>query len=157
MQLKPGSVLEIGAGTGANVPFIPRKFSYTGIDLSKGMIAKARRKYSNNTCSFEVMNGENVAYKSYQFDAVILSHVLTVTENPTAVIKEAIRVLKPGGSIFVMNNFTRKHNTLLVPVKKLLALKSVEQPDWKSHSLKVEFSMQYGQGDKLTFLHLQPQ
>lgn len=156
-QLKHGTLLEIGAGTGANVPYIPNKFNYTGIDLSKGMIAKARRKYKDKPFQFEVMNGESVAFEDHHFDAVIISHVLTVTENPGAIIKEAIRVLKPGGSIYIMNNFTRKKNTFLLPVKKLLALKYVKEPDWNSHALKVEFRTQYGQGDKLTFLHLQLQ
>ena len=52
------------------------------------------------------MDAEQMAFENATFDYVVLSHVLAVTSSPGMILKQAQRVLKPGGRLFVLNHFT---------------------------------------------------
>ena len=75
-----GQILEVGIGTGRiGRPLQERGFQMTGVDLSRGMLSKARRKGLDNL----IMGDANrLPFANRAFDAVVLAHVLHLLQNP---------------------------------------------------------------------------
>jgi phosphatidylethanolamine/phosphatidyl-N-methylethanolamine N-methyltransferase len=102
-------VLEVGAGTGTSFPAYPSHCDVTGIDLAPDMLARARRKISENGWShLKVieMNALDLEFPENSFDYVMAFHVVTVVPDPVRMVEEAKRVCKPGGRIVIVNHFT---------------------------------------------------
>ena len=107
--LQPGTILEIGVGTGLLLDNYPLKSHITGIDISDDMlnIAKKRaKKIGHARFHLEAMDAENLAFADNNFDCVVLPYVLSVTPNPEALISEARRVCKENGTIIIVNHFS---------------------------------------------------
>src|SRR5688572_11092001 len=68
-----GRLLEIGVGNGGHLKYYSTH-TITGIDTSKKMLDKARRKAENRVVLMQ-MNGESLTFPDQTFDYVILSHV----------------------------------------------------------------------------------
>lgn len=96
-------ILDIGVGTGAALKYIPSNISVSGIDISPGMLKRAKRKFSNDT--FIIMDALNLAFKDKSFDAVIAAYVLTVVPDPRKMLEEIKRVLKDDGRVLIINHF----------------------------------------------------
>src|SRR5438552_13869403 len=68
-----GDTLEIGVGTGRNLPFYPPGVRLTGIDLSPAMLALARRRAHELGLEVELRVGDAQAleFASARFDTVV--------------------------------------------------------------------------------------
>lgn len=103
LALRPGEkVLIVGAGTGADLPYIPDGVSVLATDLTPAMLARAPVRPGVET---RVMDGQKLDLPDAAFDAVILHLILAVIPDPVACLREASRVLKPGGKIAVFDKF----------------------------------------------------
>jgi phosphatidylethanolamine/phosphatidyl-N-methylethanolamine N-methyltransferase len=102
--LSASNILEIGVGNGKHIPLF-EKHQFTGIDTSAVMLKKASENKLNNVELIE-MDGEHLSFSDQSFDHVILSHIITVANNPTRLLEEAFRVTRKGGKLFVLNHFT---------------------------------------------------
>ncbi len=99
------SLLDIGTGTGA-IPILLSGYlrEVKGIDLSEAMIGIARKKAETlklSNVSFEVGNSYHLEIPDKCYDAVLISHLLHIVDNPIKVIQEAIRVLKDDGKLMI--------------------------------------------------------
>jgi phosphatidylethanolamine/phosphatidyl-N-methylethanolamine N-methyltransferase len=103
-RLPDGSLLEIGVGNGAHF-HLYKKHNIIGIDTSAGMLEIARAQKISNIQILE-MDGQAMLFDNYQFDYIILSHVIAVVDDPEQLLKEVLRVLKPQGQVFILNHFT---------------------------------------------------
>jgi len=99
-----GELLEIGIGNGKHLPLY-KTHKITGIDTSKNMLNIARKQKLENIELLE-MSGENLLFNDHSFDYIILSHVITVVNNPDKLLQESYRVLKPNGKVYILNHFT---------------------------------------------------
>jgi phosphatidylethanolamine/phosphatidyl-N-methylethanolamine N-methyltransferase len=102
-------VLEVGAGTGTSFPAYPLHCEVTGIDLAPDMLARARRKILENDwrhLRVLEMDALHLKFPDDTFDYVTAFHVVSVVPDPVRMIREAMRVCKPGGKIVVVNHFT---------------------------------------------------
>jgi ubiquinone/menaquinone biosynthesis C-methylase UbiE len=98
-----GEVLEIGFGTGLNLPHYPDSItSLTIIDKNPGMIRKAqeRIKQSNIKVESKQINGEKLPFEDQSFDSVVSTYTLCSIKNVDLALKEIYRVLKPDGKMF---------------------------------------------------------
>jgi phosphatidylethanolamine/phosphatidyl-N-methylethanolamine N-methyltransferase len=108
-QLAPGSVLEVGVGTGLTLLRYPAKASVTGVDISPEMLARARAradKLPDRDIALHVLDAEQMPFADATFDCVTLPYVLSVTPHPQQLVAELRRVCRPGGTIFVLNHFS---------------------------------------------------
>ncbi len=103
------SLLEVGVGTGLTLSLYPPSFEITGVDVSPGMLARAReraQRLPQRDIRLELMDGESLTFPDDRFDCVTLPYVLSVTPDPARLVAEARRVCRPGGAIIVLNHFT---------------------------------------------------
>lgn len=97
------SCLEIGCGTGKNTEWLLQKAEQiTAVDLSEGMIAKAKEKIKDPHVNFLIgdINGD-WDFASGTYDLVSFSLVLEHIENLDHIFKEVFKVLEPGGLVYI--------------------------------------------------------
>jgi phosphatidylethanolamine/phosphatidyl-N-methylethanolamine N-methyltransferase len=101
-------VLDVGVGTGLELPMFDPTTTLIGIDLSEPMLRRAQRRVEEralrNVESLIVMDAMRLAFPDALFDAVVAPYVLTVVPQPRASLDEWLRVLKPGGEIILVNH-----------------------------------------------------
>ena len=91
-----GEVLEIGIGTGLNLPFYPAGANVTGIDLTAEMLAVARRRAAELGRVVGLHEGDATAlpFADGSFDRVVCTLTLCTAPDPVAVVREAWRVCR---------------------------------------------------------------
>lgn len=108
-------VLEIGIGTGLNIPFYPTGSEITGIDLSGGMLSKAENaaeSFPEKQIDLKMMDAQAMAFEEDTFDCVIGTFVFCSVPNPILGLQEVLRVTKPGGRLYLLEHM-RAENALL--------------------------------------------
>ena len=98
------AVADIGCNSGAQSRlWLENKHTVCGIDISSKLIniAKDRNKEFANQCTFDVCSATKLPWADNMFDICLLPEILEHVDDWNACLKEAIRVLKPGGSIFL--------------------------------------------------------
>ena len=105
----PRRVLDVGVGTGLELPMFPSSTRVVGIDLAESMLRRAqqrvRRRRLSGVEGLCVMDATQLAFADESFDAAILPYVLTVVPEPEAMMDEVLRVLKRGGDLILVNHF----------------------------------------------------
>jgi ubiquinone/menaquinone biosynthesis C-methylase UbiE len=109
-----GKILEVGVGTGKNIPYYPEGMNITAIDFSEKMLNKARMKAEalNKKVKFYYMDAELMAFQDNTFDIVFTTCVFCSVPDPVQGLKEIKRVCKPGGKI-IMIEHVRSENKVL--------------------------------------------
>jgi ubiquinone/menaquinone biosynthesis C-methylase UbiE len=100
-----GETLEIGFGTGLNLPFYPDSVEkLMTVDVNPGMNALAQKRVESSTIKVEqqVLNGEHLPMADNTFDHVVSTWTLCSIVQVDNALDEIYRVLKPGGTfIFI--------------------------------------------------------
>jgi ubiquinone/menaquinone biosynthesis C-methylase UbiE len=96
-----GKVLEIGMGTGRNLPFYDRRkvTQLVGVDPALQMHSLARRRSAQADLDVELvgLRAERLPLPDESFDTVVCTYTLCSIDHPVAALREVWRVLKPGG------------------------------------------------------------
>ncbi|HSJ22935.1 MAG TPA: class I SAM-dependent methyltransferase [Nocardioidaceae bacterium] len=98
-DLRPGTVLEIGAGVGANIGYLPAGTELVALEPSLSMHAGLERRCAAAGVPVTVIAGgaEDIPLPDASVDEVICSLVLCTAQDPARVLAEVRRVLRPGG------------------------------------------------------------
>jgi len=125
LGLRPGDrVLEVGVGTGLSLPLYPRDVTITGIDVSREMLEKARRRVARqrlaNVEALLEMDAEQMSIADASYDKVVAMYVVPVVANPVRLLQELHRVCRPDGEIFLVNH-VRSDNRFIAAFEKALA------------------------------------
>jgi phosphatidylethanolamine/phosphatidyl-N-methylethanolamine N-methyltransferase len=103
-----GRVLDVGVGTGLELPMFDRRTQLAGVDLSEPMLRLAQRRVSvkalGNVQGLAVMDAAHLGFPDAHFDTVVAPYVLTVVSEPHTTLDELARVVKPGGEIILVNH-----------------------------------------------------
>ncbi len=111
-------VLEVGVGTGLSLDSYPVHAQVTGVDLSESMLAEAQHLIHNrgwDHVKLIPMNAEQLEFDDDSFDFVTSFHTISVVSKPDAMMREIVRVCKPGGRIMLINHF-RSDNPIIARV-----------------------------------------
>jgi phosphatidylethanolamine/phosphatidyl-N-methylethanolamine N-methyltransferase len=124
MNIRPDDrVLDLGIGTGVSLDYYPPdRGRLIGVDLSSGMLRKAREKVRERGLQSAVVfqaDALHLPFADDTFDHVFMSHVISVVSDPYRLIQEAQRVSRPGARIVMVNHF-QSTNRFIAMVEKWL-------------------------------------
>lgn len=111
-----GSVLELGVGTGLALRHYGPGVTVTGVDYSEEMLAKAHSKVAReglaNVAALHRMDARALGFSDNSFDHATAMHVMSVVPEPERVMAEIARVVRPGGTVVIVNHFRRDRGAL---------------------------------------------
>lgn len=126
-------VLDVGIGTGLELPMFHRDIMVTGIDLSEPMLEIASKRVSRlglkNVEALLAMDAMALQFPSESFDAVVAPYVVTVVPDARQMLDEVARVVKPGGEIVLVNHIGSETGPLAL-VETLLG-KHADKLGWQ--------------------------
>lgn len=101
-----GDVLEIGIGTGRNLPYYPEGARLTGVDLSQEMlsIARGRAEELGREIDLLVADAQRLDCPDESFDTVVSTLFFCTVPDERSAISEARRVLRPGGKLLLLDH-----------------------------------------------------
>ena len=101
-----GRILEIGAGTGANLPYYPENADLMLTDPSPFMLTRLKRRAAERglPVSTDQLAGEKLPFDDNSFDTVISTLAMCSMSDPAQSLAEINRVLKPGGEFRFMEH-----------------------------------------------------
>ena len=102
-----GRVLEIGIGSGRNLPFYPRDLEILlGLDPSGALLQMARRQATWVHFPVELSEGraEDIPLDDHAVDHVVMTWTLCSVADPAKALSEVRRVLRPGGSLLFIEH-----------------------------------------------------
>jgi phosphatidylethanolamine/phosphatidyl-N-methylethanolamine N-methyltransferase len=118
-------VLEVGVGTGLSLPDYHPDNTIVGIDASEEMLRLAHERVAKkglkNIESLVEMDAQKMTFEDASFDVVVAMYVMTVVEDPKAVMDELKRVCKPGGDIYIVNHFSAEKAGLRLKFERMIA------------------------------------
>jgi len=100
------NVLDVGTGAGfLALLFAEMGHKVTGVDISLGMLEKAKHNAQNMGLEIDFFHGdaENLPFEDSSFDLVTNKFLLWTLQQPACAVREWKRVLKPGGRIFAID------------------------------------------------------
>lgn len=101
-----GRVLELGVGTGKNMPFYPPGREIVAIDLSARMLERARKRARRLEAHvrLELADAQTLPYADASFDSVVATFLFCSVPDPRLGLDETRRVLKPGGQLLLLEH-----------------------------------------------------
>lgn len=102
-----GEVLEIGFGTGLNLPHYPENIEkITTIDPNPGMNRLAQKRIESSTITVDnrLLNSENLPFPENSFDSIVSTWTLCSIAKIDKAISELYRVLKPHGKFYFIEH-----------------------------------------------------
>jgi ubiquinone/menaquinone biosynthesis C-methylase UbiE len=101
-----GDVLEIGVGTGRNLPHYGEGVRLTGVELSPAMleIARARARELGREVDLRVGDAQALELPDQSFDTVVCTLSLCTIPDDRAAVAEVRRVLRPSGRFHLLEH-----------------------------------------------------
>ena len=101
VPLAKGTVLEIGIGSGLNIPLYDENHvkKVVGVDPSEDMQALAKDRINESPIDIQlvVADAAKIPLDDQSIDTIVCTYTLCTVSNPEGVLKEMKRILKPGG------------------------------------------------------------
>jgi ubiquinone/menaquinone biosynthesis C-methylase UbiE len=109
-----GRVLEIGVGTGVNLPFYAPSTRVIAIDESADMLDSAARRTAGagRSIALSQMDVEALAFPGDSFDTVLATLVLCSVVDQSRALAEIRRVLKPEGQLLLLEHMRPRSRPL---------------------------------------------
>ena len=114
-----GAVLVNGIGSGLDLPLLPSGHRYVGLDLTRAMLARCLPRAAGH--EFSAVQGDSLAlpFGDASFDHAVLHLILAIVPDAGKALAETARVLRPGGTILVLDKFLRRGQR--APLRHLLS------------------------------------
>jgi ubiquinone/menaquinone biosynthesis C-methylase UbiE len=101
-----GQVLDVGAGTGANLPYLRRASRVVVAEPDAAMRRRLAARLAQAAVPVELGSdpAEKLRYPDASFDAVVFTLVLCTVPSPDRALAEARRVLRPSGRLIILEH-----------------------------------------------------
>lgn len=101
-----GAVLELGAGTGANLPLYGRDVQVSAIDVRPAHLIAARKKArrAGVSATLTCADAQDLPFADGAFDTVVGTLVFCSIDRPEAALAEVRRVLRPDGRLLLLEH-----------------------------------------------------
>ncbi len=101
-----GRVLEIGIGTGLNVPFYTGAAEVVGIDTHKGMLKRAVHRTWESPTPVRLVTADalHLPFSDDHFDSAVVGFSLCTIPDPESALEETARVVRPGGRLYFLEH-----------------------------------------------------
>jgi ubiquinone/menaquinone biosynthesis C-methylase UbiE len=116
-----GRTLEVGCGTGRNLPLYDKTATVVGLELDLLLLRSARRKIDH--ALLVVGSAEALPFKKAAFETVVSSLVFCSVRDPERGLAEVGRVLQPDGELRMLEHVRSE-------VHLVAAVQDVAQPAW---------------------------
>jgi ubiquinone/menaquinone biosynthesis C-methylase UbiE len=97
-----GAVLDVGCGTGRNLPFYRPRVRVIGVDVSAAALARARRRRPD--VPLVQADAEALPFRTAVFDTVVSALVFCSVPDAARGLREVRRVLQPGGTLRMLEH-----------------------------------------------------
>jgi len=109
-DISGGKVLDIGTGRGGFINVLKENLKdysdITGVDKDGDSLEKAREEHRDENIFFHVMDGEQLSFDDESFDTVSISCSFHHMPDIKKVLRETLRVLRPGGSCIIFEMYS---------------------------------------------------
>jgi ubiquinone/menaquinone biosynthesis C-methylase UbiE len=105
-RVVPGQILEVGVGTGKNLPFHPPEAEVAAVDLSPRMLERARRRALRlgSRARLELADVQALPFPDASFDTAVATFVFCLVSDALQGLRELRRVLKPGRQLLLLEH-----------------------------------------------------
>lgn len=128
IPLAEGRVLDVGVGSGLNLPHADRARveRWVGLDPSRALLAKARARAAEVGFDVELLEGvaEKLPFPDESFDTLVVTYTFCSVDDPAVVAQELARVVRRGGKLLFA-----EHG--LAQTESSRALQRSLEPTWK--------------------------
>ena len=109
-----GRLLEVGVGTGKNMPFWPKSVEITAIDVTPAMLEWARRRAERLGLAAQLDLGDvqDLPHADGTFDVAVATFVFCSVPDPVLGLQQLRRVVRPGGAVVLMEHVRSDNPTL---------------------------------------------
>lgn len=120
-QVEGPKALEVGVGTGKNIPYYPADLDITAIDLMPGMLDRARALAAKTEANVNLQLGDvqKLDLPDDTFEEVVATFVFCSVPDPVLGFNEIARVLKPNGRLLLLEH-VRSANPVVGSLMDLL-------------------------------------
>jgi ubiquinone/menaquinone biosynthesis C-methylase UbiE len=94
-----------GIGTGLDLPLLPPAHRYTALDLTPAMLRRARARQPSLHVNWVLGDSQRLPFADASFDHALLHLILAIVPDSAAALREAARVVRAGGRLFLLDKF----------------------------------------------------
>jgi phosphatidylethanolamine/phosphatidyl-N-methylethanolamine N-methyltransferase len=131
-----GPILDVGVGTGLDLPLFAPTVRVVGVDLSEPMLLRARHRVERQRLAhvegLACMDACRLGFADASFGCAVLMYILSVAPQPAAILDEVARVVRPGGEIIVVNRVSRE-GSALVALELWIGRRLGSKIGWRPH------------------------
>ncbi|EIJ42073.1 methylase involved in ubiquinone/menaquinone biosynthesis [Beggiatoa alba B18LD] len=115
------TILLCGVGSGLDFPHLPTNAHYIGIDLTPAMLKRACQRATTQPPDISLHQGDvmQLPYADESYHHVIMHLILSVVPEPQQALNEAMRVVKTGGKIIILDKFLRPNQ--YAPIRRFIS------------------------------------
>jgi SAM-dependent methyltransferase len=104
IPLARGCILELGVGTGVNLPLYRPDSCVVGLDLRERPLQRARQRAGDSCIALLQADAARIPFGDDQFDTVLSTLLYCSLDNPEATLCEVRRVLRPTGQLLMLEH-----------------------------------------------------
>ena len=158
IDLKGLKVLEVGSGRGGGSAYISKYLDVSemfGVDISPTAVELCNKIYNINNLTFKLGDSENLPFDDNTFDAIVnieSSHCYASMSN---FLKEAKRVLKPGGSFLFCDLRRKEYLEEMLKTINTNGFKVIEKKDITPNIIEASIKMTHARKEAIKNLKVE--